>query len=97
MTSIYVYCKFCEHQKDLNDCWCVIDTKTKSRTYECKVKCIQPKQTPVLSKEESGVREPEPVQRDILDWSEFYAKESFFTQIVNWFRSPSGYTKVKTS
>ncbi len=35
-----VFCKHCEHEKDVDECWCVIDTKNKERYFECKVKCI---------------------------------------------------------
>lgn len=39
-----VSCSICEEEKQLNDCWCVIDAKTKERYYECKKKCKKPTQ-----------------------------------------------------
>ena len=34
-----VFCSICQEEKESNDCWCVIDAKTKERYYECKKKC----------------------------------------------------------
>lgn len=100
-----VICKHCEHTVPIDDCWCVIDTNTKIRFYECKKKClITPAPTPetieVQLEEIQSIAETIETELErqgrILDWIEAYPKQTFFQRVRNWFSTPSGYTKVKT-
>lgn len=100
-----VVCKHCEHTVPVDTCWCVIDTKTKERFYECKVNCVQVAPTPetiqiqlddIQTMADTIERQLEATERTI-DWVEAYPKRSFFQRVRNWFSTPSGYTKVKTS
>ena len=92
MAAVYVYCKVCEHQKNPNDCWCVIDTVKKTRHFECKVVCVKPAVIPEPSHE---VRDPEDIQLE--EWSSAYPRQTIVSRVLNWFSTPLGYTKVKTS
>ena len=109
-----VCCEICKNIVLPIDCWCVIDTKTKIRVYECKTPCKKPVEpTPVSdeilvaqiqlelqSLEELGSQIQAQLERNeerVTEWTEAYVRPSFFQRVKQWFRTPSGYTKVKTS
>jgi hypothetical protein len=91
-----VICGKCEHSVNVDDCWCVIDTKRKSRSYECKKECLQrtseSKIEPIeIEIPSSMIETAEP----IADWVTAYATQGIFQQISNWFNHRSGYERVK--
>ncbi len=103
-----VLCEICRKIQKIEDCWCVIDTKTHSRRYECRKLCkspIPPRRVPdpepITEPFEISIPdEPETatVQVPIVEnWAEPYPRVTLFQQIRNWFQTPTGYTKVKTS
>ena len=90
-----VYCKHCEHEKDVDDCWCVIDTRIKERYFECKIKCnIQA----VISQKEEESRGAIEIDTATEDWMDRIPKKTW----IEWFSSFFGlsgirYIKVKTN
>lgn len=99
-----VICKHCEHTVQADSCWCVIDSKTKTRYYECKANCLSlpPPETIQIQLDEIQTMADaieEQIQRldRVIETIEAYPRQTFFQRIRNWFSTPAGYTKVKTS
>jgi hypothetical protein len=108
-----VLCEICKKIVSPLDCWCVIDTRQKTRHYECKdtVNC-KPKVKPPQPTPAPTSSEPAPFEIEIPDeelpdsymytdsvpqWAEAYPRPSFLQRIKQWFTNSPGYTKVKTS
>ena len=99
-----VLCEICKKVVSPLTCWCVIDTKTHKRVYECKEKCVAPPPPPpppppLEPFEITIVNEIEHSNPNdqVTEWSEAYARPSLLQLVRQWFQTPSGYTKVKTS
>ncbi len=114
-----VLCDICKNRVLPIDCWCVIDTKTKIRFYECKTPCKKPVepvaveptaasdeilvaqiQLELQALEELGTQiqaHLDSNEERVTEWTEAYARPSLFQRLKQWFRTPRGYTKVKTS
>jgi hypothetical protein len=107
----FVLCELCETKVSPLTCWCVIDTREKTRHYECKdtrsckPKVKAPESAPVLA---PASLEPAPFEIEIPDdviirtetvpeWAEAYPRPTWFQRIRQWFSTPAGYTKVKTN
>lgn len=90
-----VICSKCEHTVNANNSWCVIDTKTKSRTYECKQECLQ--RLPLPSESKVDIEIPSTmIEPAAEDWASSYPKQGIFQRITNWFyRSTWDYERVK--
>ncbi len=100
-----VFCKHCEHEKDVDECWCVIDTRSKERYFECKVKCIVPVQPTIAARpqeKESEIRDTSEtditveIDTAVEDWMDRIPKQTW----MDWFKSLFGlsgirYVKVK--
>ena len=104
-----VYCKWCKEPKKEEDCWCVIDTKTHERYFECKKKCVEkPVLVPQanlepfeLEIEDEGLSEETAeivtyIEEPISDWRPSHPQTNLLRRVYNWFTRPTGYTKVKT-
>ena len=105
-----VCCCICKKVVSPLDCWCVIDTKTHSRQYECKKSCklptpprpvpnpppppLEPFELEIVDEPEIET-EQEPVS--VGDWANAYPRNSLLQRIRQWFTTPPGYTKVKIS
>lgn len=102
-----VICKHCEHEKDADECWCVIDTVKRERYFECKVSCITiPQRADRIG---NGIRDLEQKAEEIQealveidtavdDWMHRIPRKTW----VEWFKSFFGlseirYIKVKTN
>lgn len=89
-----VICSKCEHTVNVDDCWCVIDTKTKARSYECKNVCLQQ-----VAESKIDIEIPSTMTAStevVEDWVSAYPTEGIFQRLSNWFyRSTSGYQRVK--
>lgn len=105
-----VLCDICKKVVSPLDCWCVIDTKTHSRQYECKKICTPPPAPQPLSlplepfelEIEDGIRDVEQVaqrieEQRVTEWTEAYRRPGLFQRVRQWLQTPTGYTKVKTS
>ncbi len=104
-----VYCIWCKGAQKEEDCWCVIDTKTHERYFECKKKCVE---TPVLVPqanlepfeleiEDEGLSEESAefvtyMEEPTPDWRPSHPQTNLLRRVYNWFTRPTGYTKVKT-
>ncbi len=101
-----VVCKHCEHEKDVDECWCVIDTRNKERYFECKVNCIVivPRVSvadvdfdvvPKIEKEYE-IRDAVEIDTTVEDWMDRIPRQTW----MDWFKSLFGlsgirYVKVK--
>lgn len=103
-----VICKHCEHTVSIDTCWCVIDAAKKTRYYECKKACNVPSQpAPTPETIEIQLDDIQTIADTIeqqiqandrtIDWIEAYPRRSLLQRVRNWFSTPAGYTKVKTS
>lgn len=90
-----VVCSICESKVSSLECWCVIDTKTHTRMYECKKPCVRPAPPPAPPPVELEIEElPQP---PVEDWVEAYPRPSLFRRILGFFLTEPVYTKVKTA
>ncbi len=62
MTS--VVCALCEKSLPIDECWCVSDSKTNTRAYECKMRCVEP--TVFQLKPEPSREAPKPKPLPVL-------------------------------
>jgi hypothetical protein len=97
-----VFCKHCEHEKNVDECWCVIDTRKKERYFECKVKCIVivPRVAvadvdPQVEKEYE-TRDALEIDTTVDDWMDRIPRQTW----MDWFKSLFGlsgirYVKIK--
>ncbi len=89
-----IFCSICKSEQTIHDCWCVIDTKTKERYYECKKKCIAP--TPfsdtntITNLKELEIRPPSDTKGEEVD---DFPSQGVFERALAWFSN--GYTKIK--
>jgi hypothetical protein len=94
-------CSICESKVSPLECWCVIDTHTHTRKYECKKPCVRPRPPPPppppVEVFEIEIEEQPPSAPPVEDWVEAYARPSLFRRIVGFFTTEPVYTKVKTS
>jgi hypothetical protein len=102
-----VFCKHCEHEKDVDECWCVIDTRNKERYFECKVKCISSAEptnqvsTMLANQIEEGIRElkkkadeiQEALEIDttVEDWMDRIPRQTW----MGWFKSLFGLSGIR--
>ncbi len=104
-----VYCIWCREPQKEEDCWCVIDTKTHERYFECKKKCIEePVLVPQanlepfeLKIEDDGLSEESAefvryIVEPNSDRTGRRSKRNLLRRIYNFFTAPTGYSKVKT-
>ncbi len=106
-----VLCEICKKVVSPLNCWCVIDTRQKTRHYECKDSfgCKPPNPRPETT---PPLLDAAPFELDIPDeelpdsyiytdsvpqWAEAYPRPTWLQRIKQWFFTPPGYTKVKTS
>lgn len=107
-----VNCKHCEASVDAESCWCVIDTATKQRYFECKNQCVQ---LPVTGPpfELALAMDPEVLSNDneekheaddrilhaepIQEYDPGYPSQGLLQRVLQWFSATSGYQKVKVS
>ncbi len=91
------FCSICKTIKPLNDCWCVIDAKTKERYYECKKKCQnpQPSNIPQSSNTIQKKNEKETEIRTPSNTEEIDDEppQGLLERARKWFSN--GYTKIK--
>ena len=90
-------CSICESKVSPLECWCVIDTHTHTRKYECKKPCVRPQPPPTAPPVEVFEIEIEEPAPPVEDWVEAYARPSLLRRIVGFFTTEPVYTKVKTS
>ncbi len=86
-----IQCAICKEDKSIDDCWCVIDSKTKSRYYECKKKCKPPIPIEITIPSDTIQEEEElPEVHDI-------PPKGLFERAMEWFtgKPNDGYTKMK--
>jgi hypothetical protein len=102
-----VLCEICNKSVLPETCWCVIDTRNKTRHFECKVNCKPSAPLRAAPAAAPPEPDPEPFEIDIPDdviirretvpeWAEDYPRPTFIQRMKLWFTRPSGYTKVKT-
>lgn len=94
-----VRCKHCQHENDVDEYWCVIDTKNKERYFECKKFC-EKKWTSqeFFPKKEEEIRSVIEIDTAVDDWMDRIPRQTW----VEWFKSFFGlsgirYIKVKTN
>ncbi len=87
-----IQCVICKENKPINDCWCVIDSKTKERYYECKKKCNKPIQIEINIPSNMTVEEEQEEVHDIPQ----EPPKGLLERAIEWFgRSSNGYKKMK--
>lgn len=91
-----VICVKCEHTVQIDSCWCVIDTKTKVRLYECMGECLRrPIEIPEAKIEAIEVEIPSTMLQPVEDGIPAYPRQGILERITNWFYRPAGYERVK--
>jgi hypothetical protein len=98
-----VLCDRCKQNVDIESSWCVIDTATKQRIYECKVRCKMASTVPPQPPPPVPQHPPSPERmiepNDTLDTTESFESvhvenwsptrdTSVFQRIVDWFQTP---------
>ncbi len=84
-------CSTCQELKPIDDCWCVIDAKTKERTFECKKPCHS-----IETTHTSNTIVEEEDEEDLPSQQE--QTTGIIQSILNWFGSSNtsnGYKRMK--